>query len=70
MGDASAFVIKGEEPREMRVSFTWIIGDMQWERASPFCHRSRHVLDINLTEMRQKLAHLVFILHRASSAPR
>jgi hypothetical protein len=37
MGDAPAFVIKGDAPREMYVSFTCIIGDAQYERASPFC---------------------------------
>jgi hypothetical protein len=50
MGDTSAFMIKGDTPLEMCISFTCIIGDVQWERASSFYHRSRHVSDINLTE--------------------
>jgi hypothetical protein len=36
MGDVSAFVIKGDTLREIRVSFTCIIGNAQYERASPF----------------------------------
>jgi hypothetical protein len=37
MGDAPAFVIKGDTPLVTRVSFTYIIGDMQSECTSPFC---------------------------------
>jgi hypothetical protein len=40
MGDAFTFVIKGDTSREMYVSFTYIIGDAQYERVSPFCQRS------------------------------
>jgi hypothetical protein len=52
MGDASTFVIKGDASLATRVSFTWIIGDTQWQHMSPFCHRSGCVSDRNLTEMR------------------
>jgi hypothetical protein len=51
MGDVPAFMIKGDMPQATCVSFTWIIGDAQWECTPPFCHRSRRVSDINLTEM-------------------
>jgi hypothetical protein len=54
MGDVSAFMIKGDAPLATHVSFTCIIGDVQWEHASPFYHRSGYVLDINLIEMRGK----------------
>jgi hypothetical protein len=63
MGDAPTFMIKGDAPQEMRVSFTCIIGDVQSERVSPFCQRSEHISNINLTEMRRKAAHLLFTLH-------
>jgi hypothetical protein len=73
MGDGMegvpTFMIKGDVPREMRVSFTCIIGDAQYERASLFCQQSGHISNINLTEIRQKAVHLLFTLHRASSAP-
>jgi hypothetical protein len=52
MGDMPAFVIKGDVPLETHISFTCIIEDVQYEYASSFCHRSRHVSDINLTETR------------------
>jgi hypothetical protein len=70
MRDAIAFVIKGEAPRQAHASFTCIIGDTQHDRASPFCQRSGSILDINLTVMYQKPAHLLFTLHRVRSAPR
>jgi hypothetical protein len=40
MRDASAFMIKEDAPREMCFSFTCIIRDVQYERASPFCQRA------------------------------
>jgi hypothetical protein len=36
MGDASAFVVKGDAPLAMRTSFTYIIGDTQYEHTFPF----------------------------------
>jgi hypothetical protein len=68
MGDVPTFVIKGDVPRTMRVFFTCIIGDAQYECASPFCQRSRCVSDINLIEMRQEVDCRLFTLHGASSA--
>jgi hypothetical protein len=67
-GDTCIFVM-GDAPLATSVSFTWIIGDAQWEHVSPFCHKSGYISDINLTEMRRKEDYLLFILHRTSSAP-
>jgi hypothetical protein len=69
MGDAPAFMIKGDVPRETSVSFTCITRDEEYKHASAYCQRSRRVWDINLTETCQKAARLLFTIHRASSAP-
>jgi hypothetical protein len=69
MGDVPAFMIKREALRETCISLTCIIRDAQYQCTSPFCLRSRHVSDINLTETHWKEDHILFTLHRGSFAP-